>query len=290
MIDRNKFIEEQLLRENIRKAIKVVKSKKEKMALQEDQMLRSVIRKMLMEEKTPVADDTPHEKTGINYLRTTLKKIIPTIKDAYLSLTTSEDQRKSYIAHLINGIDNLLAPIEVNAGAPGPAPEGALGEGGLEEEVEVSVGDDPEEFIDIGDMGLEGEEEVEEEEPEDEDMTTMTTGMEDGMHDETGRNAALATFKQIQGNIVDDFEQLAADEDRELYHDYLKTNILLWRDKFEDSLTQGMPEPTTPEYEAEVGAAEEMPAPPDEAPEEELFEIVDMQVINVLEENQRKKR
>jgi hypothetical protein len=251
MIDRNEFIEEQLLRENIRKAIKIVKSKKEKIALQEDQMLRSVVRKMLMEEKTPVADDTPHEKTGINYLRTTLKKIIPTIKDAYMSLTTSEEQRKSYIAHLVNGVDNLLAPIEVNADAPMAAPDGALGEGGLEE-VEVSVGgEDPEEFIDIGDMGLDGEEEVEEEEPEDEDMTTMTTGMNGDEHDDTGRNAALATFKQIQGNIVDDFEQLAADEDRELYHDYLKTNILLWRDKFEDSLSQGMAEPTTPEYEAD---------------------------------------
>ena len=104
---------------------------------------------------------------------------------------------------------------------------------------------------------LPGEEEVEEEEPEDEDMTTMTTGMNGDEHDETGRNAALATFKQIQGNVVDDFEQLAADEDRELYHDYLKTNILLWRDKFEGALAQGMPEPTTPEYEAQSGAAEE---------------------------------
>ena len=274
MIDRNEFIEEQLLRENIRKAIKIVKSKKEKIALQEDQMLRSVVRKMLMEEKTPVADETPHEKTGINYLRTTLKKIVPTIKDAYLSLTTSEDQRKSYIAHLVNGIDNLLAPIEMNAAAPNQAPEVALGEGGLEE-VEVSVGgsEEPEEFIDIGDMGLSGEEEVEEEEPEDQDLMTMTTGMNGDDHDETGRNAALATFKQIQGNIVDDFEQLAADEDRELYHDYLKTNILLWRDKFEDALSQNMPEPTTPEYEAEVGgASREVPEPM----EEELFEIVDM--------------
>tara|TARA_R110002167_G_scaffold6818_1_gene32168 strand:+ start:33 stop:851 length:819 start_codon:yes stop_codon:yes gene_type:complete len=272
MIDRNEFIEEQLLRENIRKAIKIVKSKKEKIALQEDQMLRSVVRKMLMEEKTPVGDDTPHEKTGINYLRTTLKKIVPTIKDAYLSLTTSEDQRKSYIAHLVNGIDNLLAPIEMNADAPLAAPEVALGEGGLEE-VEVSVGgEDPEEFIDIGDMGLAGDEEVEEEDPEDEDMTKMTTGMNADDHDDTGRNAALATFKQIQGNIVDDFEQLAADEDRELYHDYLKTNILLWRDKFEDSLAQGMAEPTTPEYEAEVGGSQEMPVPA----EEELFEIIDM--------------
>ena len=269
MIDRNEFIEEQLLRENIRKAIKVVKNRKEKQSLQEDQMLRSIVRKMLMEEKTPVADDAPHEKTGINYLRTTLKKIIPTIKDAYMSLTTNEEQRKSYIAHLINGVDNLLAPIEVNADAPLGAPAGALGEGGLKE-VEVSVGgEDPEEFIDIGDVGLPGEEEVEEEEPEDEDMTTMTAGMEDGVHDDTGRNAALATFKQIQGNIIDDFEQLAADEDRELYHDYLKTNILLWRDKFEDALSSDLPQPTTPEYEAEAGAVEGQP-------EEELFEIIDM--------------
>ena len=280
MIDRNEFIEEQLLRENIRKAIKIVKSKKEKIAIQEDQMLRRIVSRMLMEEKTPVADDSPHEKTGINYLRTTLKKIIPTIKDAYMSLTTSEEQRKSYIAHLINGVDNLLAPIEVNADAPGPAPAGALGEGGLEEEVEVSVGgDDPEEFIDIGDMGLEGEEEVEEEEPEDEDMLTMTSGMNGDEHDETGRNAALATFKQIQGNIVDDFEQLAADEDRELYHDYLKTNILMWRDKFEDSLSQNMPEPTTPEYEAEAGGADVDAGISDAASEEEEIEITDLPAV-----------
>jgi hypothetical protein len=260
MIDRKELIEEQVLRENIRKAIKIVRDNRKTLAEQEEEGLRVLIRKMLTEEKTPVADDSPHEKTGINYLRTTLKKIIPTIKDAYMSLTTDEEQRKSYIAHLINGVDNLLAPIEVNADAPQAAPDGALGEGDLEEDVEVAIGgeEDPEEFIDIGDVGLPGEEEEEEvEEPEDEDMTTMTSGLGDGMHDETGRNAALATFKQIQGNIVDDFEQLAADEDRELYHDYLKTNILLWRDKFEDALTQGMPEPTTPEYEAEAGAAEE---------------------------------
>ena len=251
MIDRKELIEEQVLRENIRKAIKIVRENKKALETQEEDSLRGIIRKMINEGKTPVADDAPHEKTGINYLRTTLKKIIPSIKDAYMSLTTDEEQRKSYIAHLINGMDNLLAPLEVNAAAA--VPDGALGESDLEEEVEVSIGNDEDEFIDIGDIGLEDEEEVEEEDPEDEDLTTMTTGMDDDEHDETGRNAALATFKQVQGNIIDDFEQLAADEDRELYHDYLKTNILLWRDKFEDALSPNMPEPTTPEYEAEVG-------------------------------------
>ena len=251
MIDRKELIEEQVLRENIRKAIKIVRENKKTLETQEEDSLRGIIRKMINEGKTPVADDAPHEKTGINYLRTTLKKIIPSIKDAYMSLTTDAAQRESYMAHLINGVDNLLAPIEVNAAAP--VPDGALGESDLEEEVEVSIGNDEDEFIDIGDIGLEDEEEVEEEDPEDEDLTTMTTGMDDDEHDETGRNAALATFKQVQGNIIDDFEQLAADEDRELYHDYLKTNILLWRDKFEDALSPNMPEPTTPEYEAEVG-------------------------------------
>jgi len=250
MIDRKELIEEQLLRENIRKAIKIVRENKKALEAQEEDSLRGIIRKMINEEKTPVADDSPHEKTGINYLRTTLKKIIPSIKDAYMSLTTDEEQRKSYIAHLINGVDNLLAPLEVNAAAA--VPDVALGESDLEEEVEVSIGNDEDEFIDIGDIGLEDKEEVEEEEPEDEDLTTMTTGMDGDEHDETGRNAALATFKQVQGNIIDDFEQLAADEDRELYHDYLKTNILLWRDKFEDALSPNMPEPTTPEYEAET--------------------------------------
>ena len=254
MIDRKELIEEQLLRENIRKAIKVVRENKKALAAQEEDSLRGIIRKMINEGKTPVADDAPHEKTGINYLRTTLKKIIPSIKDAYMSLTTDAAQRESYMAHLINGVDNLLAPIEVNAAAPEASGDNAaLTESDLEEDVEVSIGDSEDEFIDIGDIGLEDEEEPEEEEePEDADLTTMTTGMEGDEHDETGRNAALATFKQIQGNIVDDFEQLAADEDREIYHDYLKTNILLWRDKFEDALSPKLPEPSTPEYESEA--------------------------------------
>ena len=283
MNSRKELIEEQVLRDNIRKAIKLVRENKSESAAKEEKVLRSIIRNMLNEERTPVADDAPHEKTGINYLRTTLKKIIPSIKDAYMSLTTDKGQRDSYIAHLINGVDNLLAPIEVNAKAPETPGENAaldgLAESDLDEEVAVSIGDDEEQFIDIGDLGLEDEEEPEiEEEPEDEDLTTMTSGIEGDEHDATGRNAALATFKQIQGNIIDDFEQLAADEDREIYHDYLKTNILLWRDKFEDALSPDLPEPTTPEYENEAGQ--------DLAGEEE-FDLESLQVTIVLEEKKK---
>ena len=258
MNTRENLIAEQALREVVQKAIKKVMKENKQGEQEEENVLREVVRKMLLQEKTPVGDAAPHESTGINWLRKTLKKVIPTIRDDYMSLTTDENQRKSYMSHLINGIDNILAPIETNFDAPQEAPDLDL-----EEEIEIDVGDDK--FVDIGDMGLEDEEEEEEETDADADL--VTKGLEDEENDETGRNVAISTFKQIQNTIVDDFENLANDEDREIYHDYLKTNILLWRDKFENSLKSKLPEPTTPEYEQEAGAGAE---------EEALLEIIDL--------------
>jgi hypothetical protein len=277
MKDRNDFIAEQLLRENIRKVLTTAKTKKVQKALNEETELRGVIRKLL-KEKIAIGDEVPHQKTGINKLRDTLKKIVPQIRDDYLNLTTDESQRKSYIAHLVNGIDNLLAPINTNIDAPEPSDEQDL-----EEEIEIEVGGEKEEtaddenFIDIGDDILpSGEEEEDEEGIEISDEEELVTrGIEGNENDETGRNAAIETFKQIQAAIVTDFSVLANDEDREIYHDYLKTNILLWRDRFEEVLTKNLPEPTTPEYEQEKAGVQ-----PGEDKEEgnleDLLEIIDL--------------
>jgi hypothetical protein len=278
MKDRNDFIAEQLLRENIRKVLTTAKTKKAQKALNEEAELRGVIRKLL-KEKVAIGDEVPHQKTGINKLRDTLKKIVPQIRDDYLNLTTDESQRKSYIAHLVNGIDNLLAPINTNIDAPEPSDKQDL-----EEEIEIDVGGEKEEtagddenFIDIGDDILpSGEEEEDEEAIEVSDEEELVTrGLETDENDETGRNAAIETFKQIQAAIVTDFSVLANDEDREIYHDYLKTNILLWRDRFEEVLTKNLPEPTTPEYEQEKAGVQ-----PGEDKEEgnleDLLEIIDL--------------
>jgi len=277
MKDRNDFIAEQLLRENIRKVLTTAKTKKVQKALNEETELRGVIRKLL-KEKIAIGDEVPHQKTGISKLRDTLKKIVPQIRDDYLNLTTDESQRKSYIAHLVNGIDNLLAPINTNIDAPEPSDEQDL-----EEEIEIEVGGEKEEtaddenFIDIGDDILpSGEEEEDEEGIEISDEEELVTrGIEGNENDETGRNAAIETFKQIQAAIVTDFSVLANDEDREIYHDYLKTNILLWRDRFEEVLTKNLPEPTTPEYEQEKAGVQ-----PGEDKEEgnleDLLEIIDL--------------
>ena len=270
MKNRNDLIEEDLLRENIRKIITKIQTKREEKELNEEEVLRGVISRLL-QEKTAVNDEIPHEKTGINKLRQTLKKVIPQIRDAYLSLTTDPEQRKSYIAHLVNGIDNLLAPIETNIDAPKPA----LAEE-MDEDIEIDVGDEKEEPLDLGMDILPTPEEEEEEAIEiDDDEELLTRGL-DAENDATGRNASLGTFKQIQGTIVNDFGELANDEDRELYHDYLKTNILLWKDNFEEFLTANLPEPTTPEYEKEKAGGDQEIGPELDNKEDLTLEITDL--------------
>ena len=64
---------------------------------------------------------------------------------------------------------------------------------------------------------------------------------------------SFATFKKIQGSILDSWEVLSNDEDKELFYDYLLTNLKLYFDKFEDELKPSLPEPTTPEYEKAAG-------------------------------------
>ena len=265
MKDRIELVEEQLLRENIRKIIKVARKNRADQETLEETTLRSVIRG-LIQEKVAINDEIPHEKTGINKLRRTLKKVIPQIRDDYLTLTTDPAQRKSYISHLINGVDNLLAPIETNIDAPDSPKNNASLEEDVDEQIDIEVGDkaDNEQFIDIGDDILPSEEEEEIEVDDEEEL--VTRGLDSKENDETGRNEAISTFKQIQGTIVDDFGTLANDEDRELYHDYLKTNILLWKDRFEEVLSTNQPEPTTPEYEKEK----------DQEKKEDMFEVLDI--------------
>ena len=51
----------------------------------------------------------------------------------------------------------------------------------------------------------------------------------------------------------------------QIYHDYLKTNIHLWKYKFESSLSTSLPEPSTPEYEKEKSVESD-----------EVLEIIDI--------------
>ena len=247
-IDRKELIQEEKLRLLIRKSIKTINRKKmleEQQQTGDRQKLRSYIIKLVEAEKNLVA---PHPSTGINVLEDLLKKIIPQIEAEYKKLTTSHEQRASFQTHIINALQNSLAPTMASEKAGSAAEEEKAIDIELyeAEDIEMEVGDEVkddavenDEFIDIDGGG--GSDPAAEK--------ADSFGVEG--EDETGRNMAFKAFERIETSIVDAYAILSNDEDRELFYDYLLTNMKLYFDKFEDELTSILPEPTTDEYEAE---------------------------------------
>ena len=94
-INRDQFLQEQILREYIRNRL----IGRDKKRLTEETELRKVIRGLLIEAEA--IDEVPAESTGINVLADLLKKIVPTLEDGYKNLTTDKEQRDSYRAHIV---------------------------------------------------------------------------------------------------------------------------------------------------------------------------------------------
>ena len=70
MIDREQFIQEQKLRQYVRRAISHVQGQRLEEQSEEDK-LRGVIRRLISE--AAVSEDPPHSNTGINALKHLLK-------------------------------------------------------------------------------------------------------------------------------------------------------------------------------------------------------------------------
>lgn len=237
---REDFIQERKLRLFIRERIKTLYKEKILKESLEIAKLRTFIQTLLTEANTEI-EDAPHENTGINVLADLLKKIIPTLETDYKILTTDAEQRKSFRAHIVNGIKTSLERLEINKDAENPEID-------ITEELNIEVddkdtneldlGDDEEKFIDIEDKP------APEEESEEDDFSIPG-------EDETGRNMALQSFEKIDNQITDAYNVLSNEQDKKLFTDYLLTNLKLYFDKFESELND-VQEPTTDEYEAQT--------------------------------------
>ena len=76
------------------------------------------------------------------------------------------------------------------------------------------------------------------------------TGLED--MDETGRNMAFTSFKKVSQYILDAYDSLANPKDKEVFTEYLITNLKLYFDKFEDELQNTVEEPTSQSYQQQA--------------------------------------
>jgi hypothetical protein len=281
-------LQEQKLRAFIRAGI--IKKKKERLEEQFKQALnknklRSIIKNILLTEATDVNTDTPNRSTGINVLATTLKLVIPIIKQGYEQLTSSPEQRKSFRAHVIQNAINTLVRVDLTTGSEEERragdeereevvmpdnPEVAADEAADEveepldepveeplaedvvveqdEDIEVEIGGDEDKFIDI--------EEPEPEEPAPEganDVAKAVSGEKEfvqlGGLDDTGMEMAQRTFPKVQKQIADGYAMLSLKKDKEDYADFLVANLKMYFDQFDQEENVELPEPTSPEYE-----------------------------------------
>jgi hypothetical protein len=206
--------------------------------LNERDRLKRIIKRLIKEAMPDPTAPSPHPHTGINVLEDLLKKIIPVIQADFKILTTSPDQRLSFRAHLLNGIQNSLVSLRALNKIDESKNSGET-TWVLTEEINVDMeGEEDDMFIDIEDK------------PEPSDKEKFATGVSDDVKkDYTGRNMAFTTYKKIEKSILDAYELLSDPQDQELFYTYLITNIKLYLDKFEDQLAGELQEPSTAEYE-----------------------------------------
>ena len=252
-IDRQQFLDELKLREQIRRAISIIGERKQvanKQLLSEEQRLRKVIRKLLKEE-----EGQGDESTGISYLRRDLKKTIPELEGGYKALRSKKEQRDSYRAHIISALKDIILRGDTNFNAKSDGDALADGvdapmDAGMNEEIDVNFGDaesfpDPSKKLDIGREKPEELQAVEDDNEENKELDDFSIEGED----KTGAAAALTSMKQIEKVVINTYSTLYDPTDRELYADYLITNTQLYFDEFEKELQTIIPEPENPEYE-----------------------------------------
>jgi hypothetical protein len=249
-VNRNTFMKETILREAIRKII----AKADKKAKVEEDVLRGVIQKLILENE---ADRVPHASTAINFLEDLLKSILPGIEQDYKSLTTKQAQRDAFRSQLVSSVNSSLETAKINNQAAemqsGNAPEEGFID--IEEEIEIDITDD-DKFIDIDP----------EETPEEEIDAEVK---QDATANETGSKLAAQSFDSIEKQTLEAYNTLSDEEDQKTFQDYLITNLKLYFDKWEKELGEVI-EPTTDEYEEEKVDSDEEEIDAEASEEEDL--------------------
>ncbi len=260
---------ETLLRKYIRNKIKESMRKDS----EKEQQLRQVIRGLIKEAKEQA---NPHPNTGINKLRDAFRKAKPSIKSKFQQLTTSEEQRTSFTAHLLNAFISLfqqLDALNAQGGDPNPVPDADIkGPEGLEappadsnieadveaeldgllQEIDVQVQDDDEEVFDVvSDEKPPPKSQVEKDVAKKKEVETEREDFGSGLGDmdRTGRNQAFDAFRLVQSYFSDAYLDLDNEADREMFKDWCLYNLELLMKSYESELNPNLakPEISSPE-------------------------------------------
>jgi len=233
---------EQILRKKIRISLQEffnTKSKEHETTVAkilEEHELRMQLREIILEQTLNEAEDPTtdvHDNTGINTLKDLMKNtnVLATLRTVYKTLTTDENQKKSFRAHIIKWTQDTLAPVKLND----------TDAEAVNEQVGVDIeGVNDDMFIDASD----GSEKDNPDVPEEENEKMQAISGEDT----TGRNKAERVYPSIEKSIIDYYAELDNPEDQEMFYDYLIANLKLYFDKWDGEMSKAVDEPTNSVY------------------------------------------
>jgi hypothetical protein len=280
MIDRQKMLEEQLLRENIRRAIHIVKEKHNK----DENYVRTIIRHLIKEETV-----IKYEYTALNLLAHFIKEVVgdpskpdsnPAFKDAFTDLTSSTEDRELFTEFVLDFANEDFSTIDADK-QPKALGQDFVERGFEEEEVEDEPEEDEVIKVSLSDIeDNEGDLNPPEEVEEEEIFTLGEDGESVEIEEETADSGikiySREAYKRIGPSLRRYYTQIEKDSplnkgveidgrdyqpgelsERELFRIYLKKNILLWAGRYEDEFFNNTPET---QIDLEAGGEEEIVA------------------------------
>ena len=255
-------ITETLLRKYIRNKIKENLNEEKK----QEQQLRKVIRSIIKEAKDQA---NPHPSTGINKLRDAFRKAKPSIKAKFQQLTTSEEQRTSFVAHLLNAFISLfqqLDALNAQGAEPNPVPDAeikgpeALAAPPEGEDIEGEIEDEISDLLQEIDVKIEDDDAIDvvtdEEKPKEKSQVEKDVEKKKGLEaereefgsglsdmDKTGRNQSFDTFRLVQSYFSDAYLDLDNEADRQMFKDWCLYNLELLLKSYSEELNPGLEKP-----------------------------------------------
>lgn len=278
---KEELLQEIKLRRLIRKALKIRQAKNsllQEQKTKEEQKLRQVIRHVLKEGDVDAdTNPAPYTSTALSALADAFNQILPVLKTGLRKLTKPEE-RQSYRAHVLQKFVSMFENFEA---LDSKEASGTIGEGGLEEDLNVKLDNRPDDAMIVPDIEKERfkPEEKPDLEPDDADVEKLAISTEDP----TGARFAFNTINNsnIEKLLGDNRKLLPSDAYKQEYKEYALYNIDLWLNTYEKELADELG--TQPAFSdtvmkkpagAQVSApAQEFESPPEtEAPETEDVE------------------
>ncbi len=286
MINRDELIAEQLLRENIRRAIRIVKERKSK----EEDTVRSIIRSLLSEGTT-----VKYEYTSLNQLAHFIKEAVgdpakpdsnPAFKDAFTDLTSSHNDREVFVEYILDFADEDFKTIDADR-EPTPLGQDFVEKGFAPDEEEVEVPEEEKDEMikvsiqDLEDSGGDLTYQPDDEEEEEEEIFSIGEDgeiIEDDEESSGIRRFGRESYKRIGPVLrryylnvpkdapikkavkIGDKEYSAGElSERDLFKIYFKKNMVLWAERYEDEFFSDGPDVNVDIDSEEETEIEEIP-------------------------------